>query len=80
MTRTSAIDYAHDGIYMNSVDTGWITEELPDHDDYENIRLDEPPIDKIDGAARVVDPIFEGVNHQRYIWGHFLKDYQITEW
>ena len=27
MTRTSAADYVRDGIHMNSVDTGWVTDE-----------------------------------------------------
>ena len=65
---------------MNSVDTGWVTEELPLHPDYSTDRLNEPPLDSIDGAARIVDPIFEGVNNQRYLWGNFLKDYQVTDW
>jgi NAD(P)-dependent dehydrogenase (short-subunit alcohol dehydrogenase family) len=29
MTRTSAAEYAADGIHMNSVDTGWVTDEDP---------------------------------------------------
>ena len=29
MTRTSAADYEADGIHMNSVDTGWVTDEDP---------------------------------------------------
>ena len=29
MTRTSATDYHGDGIHMNSVDTGWVTDEDP---------------------------------------------------
>src|SRR5882672_3440496 len=29
MTRTSAADYARDGIHMNAVDTGWVTDEDP---------------------------------------------------
>ena len=32
MTRTSAADYHADGIHMNSVDTGWVTDEDPVHD------------------------------------------------
>ena len=29
MTRTSAPDYVRDGIHMNAVDTGWVTDEDP---------------------------------------------------
>ena len=32
MTRTAATDYFNDGIHMNSVDTGWVTDEDPDRD------------------------------------------------
>jgi NAD(P)-dependent dehydrogenase (short-subunit alcohol dehydrogenase family) len=31
MTRTSAADYHADGIHMNSVDTGWVSDEDPVH-------------------------------------------------
>jgi hypothetical protein len=39
-----------------------------------------PPLDIVDGAARIVDPIFEGVNTGRHVWGQFLKDYRPTAW
>ena len=29
MTRTSALDFVKDGIHMNAVDTGWVTDEDP---------------------------------------------------
>src|SRR5690606_5205348 len=61
MTRTSAADYAKDGIHMNSVDTGWITDEDPAAL-AERKRLEQgfhPPLDNIDAAARIVDPIID---------------------
>ena len=82
MTRTSAPDYAKDGIFMNSVDTGWVTDEDPLH--IAERKTAEcgfhPPLDIVDGAARIVDPIFDGINTGRHVWGQFLKDYKPTAW
>jgi NAD(P)-dependent dehydrogenase (short-subunit alcohol dehydrogenase family) len=82
MTRTSAPDYARDGIFMNSVDTGWVTDEDPlpiAQRKTEEIGF-HPPLDIVDGAARIVDPIFDGMNTGRHVWGQFLKDYKPTAW
>jgi len=82
MTRTSAQDYAVDGIHMNSVDTGWITDEDPA--DIAARKREElgfhPPLDLIDAAARICDPIFAGLLSGEHLWGNFLKDYQIANW
>lgn len=81
ITRTCSESFAKRGIYMNSVDTGWITNEFPlDRTAEMETEGFEPPLDEIDGAARVLDPIFQGVGHQNFIIGKFLKDYQPTAW
>jgi len=82
MTRTSAIDYVRDGIHMNSVDTGWVTDEDPAQHAARKQAVHgfHPPLDIVDGAARIVDPVFDGVNTGKHLWGLFLKDYKPAPW
>jgi NAD(P)-dependent dehydrogenase (short-subunit alcohol dehydrogenase family) len=82
LTRTSAADYVRYGIHMNSVDTGWITDEDPAHVARRKIEENgfSPPLDVVDGAARILDPIFVGVNTGKHAWGQFLKDYRPAPW
>lgn len=81
MTRTSAADYVKDGIHMNAVDTGWVTDEDPAvHAARKAESGFSPPLDIIDGAARIVDPIFVGQLTGTHFWGQFLKDYKPAPW
>ncbi|MDO3646522.1 SDR family oxidoreductase [Nocardia mangyaensis] len=81
LTRTSALEmFEADSILMTAVDTGWITDERPH---YTKVRLAEEgfhaPLDLVDGAARVYDPIVQGENGVD-LYGCFLKDYQPSPW
>ncbi|KAF2076439.1 hypothetical protein CYY_002242 [Polysphondylium violaceum] len=84
LTRTSSVDLAQSNIYMNSVDTGWITDERPF--ELSKKMKDpcglswEPPLDEIDAAARVLDPIWEGINTQKPQYGFFYKNYRPINW
>ena len=82
MTRTSAADYQGSGIHMNSVDTGWVTDEDPAELAARKTAEQRfhPPLDIVDGGARIVDPIVSGFNSGNHVWGQFLKDYAPTEW
>ena len=82
LVRTSAPDYLRDGIHLNAVDTGWVTDEDPAH--LAERKAEEhafsPPLDVVDGAARIVAPIFEGFRTGRHPAGQFLKDYRPAPW
>jgi NAD(P)-dependent dehydrogenase (short-subunit alcohol dehydrogenase family) len=82
LTHTAAGTLAKDGIFMNAVDTGWVTDEDPavlakrkqEEEDF------QPPLDIVDGAARVMDPLFDGINTGKHWCGKFLKDYNPIAW
>ncbi|GIG66763.1 SDR family NAD(P)-dependent oxidoreductase [Phytomonospora endophytica] len=80
LTRTSAREMLTDGILMTSVDTGWITDERPHT---QKMRLADEgfhaPLDLVDGAARVYDPIVRGEAGED-LFGVFLKDYAPAGW
>lgn len=81
LTRTSAEEMlTTDGILMTAVDTGWITDERPHPT---KMRLAEEgfhaPLDLVDGAARVYDPIVRGEAGED-LYGCFLKDYAPAAW
>ena len=88
MTRTSSSDYVSSHIYMTAVDTGWINDEKPleaavKHEKQHNFQT---PIDEIDAAARVLDPIIGPLLSRSKgemtepPFGIFLKDFVKCEW
>ena len=79
-TRTSAADYLRDGIYMTSVDPGWISlgNPLPARERAEAAGVC-PPLDAVDAAARVLAPILQGVRGNP-IAGVLLKDFAPVPW
>jgi NAD(P)-dependent dehydrogenase (short-subunit alcohol dehydrogenase family) len=82
LVRTSAPDLRRDGIFLNAVDTGWVTDEDPAH--IAARKAEEhafsPPLDIVDGAARIVAPIIEGFQTGKHQAGHFYKDYRPAPW
>ena len=90
LTRTSGEELAKKHrIYMNSIDTGWINDENPLEKATKIARTNnfQTPIDEIDAAARILDPIFLGVeidqvgeDRKKKEFGKFFKDYRETEW
>lgn len=82
LTHTSASDLAKKGIFMNAVDTGWVTDEDPIElaNRKQQLHDFQPPLDIVDGAARVCDPLFDGILTGKHWRGKFLKDYMPIDW
>ncbi|TPG32934.1 SDR family NAD(P)-dependent oxidoreductase [Flavobacterium pectinovorum] len=80
MTLTSAREFAVDSIFMTSVDVGWISTGAK-----ESLRKKQfeegyiPPLDSVDGASRIFDPIVQGINGKS-IFGVLLKNYKVSQW
>lgn len=82
LTHTSASDLVKSGIFMNAVDTGWVTDEDPLALSTRKQQMHDfqPPLDIVDGAARVCDPFFHGLLTGKHWCGKFLKDYFPVDW
>ncbi|WP_221090162.1 SDR family NAD(P)-dependent oxidoreductase [Deinococcus aquaedulcis] len=82
LTRTSGPRLAREGIYMTSVDPGWVSHQEP-HPQQERMAAQgfRLPLDLDDAAARLCDPMFSGLNEPgRPLAGVFLKDYRVQPW
>lgn len=82
LTHTAADGLAKEGIFINAVDTGWVTDEDPAElaKRKREIHDFQPPLDIVDGAARVLDPLLDGINSGKHWSGKFLKDYKPIDW
>jgi hypothetical protein len=82
LTNTAADELAKSGIFMNAVDTGWVTDEDPVKLALLKQELHDfqPPLDIVDGAARVCDPFFDGILTGKHWCGKFLKDFMPIDW
>ncbi len=80
MTLTSAKEFAEDAIFMTSVDVGWISTGAK-----ESLRKKQfedgyiPPLDSVDGASRIFDPIVQGIKGNS-IFGVLIKNYKVSNW
>ncbi|WP_431677825.1 SDR family NAD(P)-dependent oxidoreductase [Kitasatospora sp. KL5] len=80
LTRTSASELAKHGVHLCAVDTGWITDETPAPVKARKSAAGfRTPLDIVDGAARIYDPIVRGEAGSP-VSGVFLKDYQEAAW
>lgn len=82
LTRTSAKDFEKDNISMNSVDVGWVSTGA-----IEPLRKRQfeegyvPPLDPVDGAARIFHPIIDTFKNNNISFsGCLLKDFKIENW
>ena len=86
-TRTCGKYLKNIGIYMTCVDTGWVSpmnemNKILDENEKKNYEkeFENVPLDELDGAMRVLQPIIEGIKNKNYLYGILLKDYATSAW
>ncbi|GCE21783.1 SDR family oxidoreductase [Dictyobacter kobayashii] len=77
LTLTMATDLAAEGIAINSVDPGWISQQVPYGQRIADHKL---PLDEVDAAARICDLIFVAAQGGQAEYGRFWKDYLVAPW
>ncbi len=81
LTRTSAMEFIRDSIFMTAVDVGWVsTGAVENKREKQFADLKIPPLDPVDGAARIVHPVEEVINGDKSFFGVLLKNYTVVEW
>ena len=81
MTRTAAMTYEKENIYMNAVDVGWVStgaRETLRKKQFEQGYI--PPLDPVDGASRIIHPIYENEQNNTIFIGKLLKNYAVEDW
>lgn len=76
LTKTLSKEYKRSGIYVNSVDTGWVNYEGTWKSQQRFFSDSRVPLDPVDGASRILDPIFSGSTES----GKLFKDYTESGW
>ena len=81
MTRTCASEYAQQSIFMNAVDSGWVSFQQPYPDveamKHQGVKL---RLDATDSAARICDPICMGSTEQKYFQSKLFRNYREISW
>ncbi|WP_198145109.1 SDR family NAD(P)-dependent oxidoreductase [Microscilla marina] len=81
LTRTSAQEYAQYQVFINSVDVGWVSTGVRESLRQKQFEAGQiPPLDPVDGAARIIHPIYEAITNKHFLFGNLLKNYKIEEW
>ncbi|KAI8619459.1 hypothetical protein BC830DRAFT_768787 [Chytriomyces sp. MP71] len=75
LTQTIAADWAKEGVYVTAVDPGWVSAMGPGE-----CKRVVPPLTEEDGAARILDPIFTGMNGGALLSGVLLRNFQVSPW
>ena len=76
LTRTIGPQLAREGIVVSSVDPGWISDQRPTSGDPAEL-----PLDAVDGAARILAPVWNGVTQpDPPRCGVLWKDYRVVPW
>lgn len=73
VTRTTAEDLLKHGVYICSVDTGWVSNMVSPLKDAPWNNKATPPFSVDDGASRILDPIILGMKDARGIAGGELR-------
>jgi NAD(P)-dependent dehydrogenase (short-subunit alcohol dehydrogenase family) len=81
LTRTIADEYAEQGICVVSVDPGWVSDQIPHTSDISRqLGAARLPIDLVDAASRICDPLFSAVQGETVAVGRLFKDYDVVDW